>query len=219
MQNVPLIPPKADTELFKQFLYEDSEFIVALEQFRTWFYASFSEAEATLINLQTSEDNSLKKQIIERLGECLGSQIIEDTVIKFEVPEHVVEYGFTRQPNLSMATEKMPTILKTNEDIIITISPNTRLSDIEAIWPLVNLKQKEFKSYTTQSQSTANYKLIYAIYKQRLTDKNGKRKSFEKIFRLYQDNKLTGYNGSTNLNSSDSLERYYIRHKPKTDRI
>ena len=177
------------------------------------------------ISLLSNKATPLKELIIGRMGDCIGTRLITACSKKFEVPEHVVEFGFIKRPDLfgvskdrepTYFTKDMQVTVKTGE-IYIRVLPNTRLDDIEAIWSLINKEQQKLSGYTSQSKAAYEPSLMYAIYKQRLPNKDGKRKSFDMIFRMYEQGKLPNYKGSTSLNSSDSLERHYRRHMPKPD--
>lgn len=228
--------PKTDVEWFRHYLYVDPEFADKAYKFKEWSDTLVDQGGFSIISLLTNKDISLKQTIFETYGECRGSQIIEETTKRFEVPERVVAYGFVKRPDLvGVAKDREPSYLTKEsfsrrdgtaipltidtDEIYIRISPNTRLEDIEAIWSLINKEQQRMPSYVSRSNASFNPSLIYAIYKQRLADADGKHKSFELIFRLYQKGELPNYEGSTGLSSSDSLERHFRRHMPKPDSI
>ena len=223
-----MINPKTNVEWFKHLLYSDHEFLAQKELYDKWRNGIEDDQVLIIFNMVWSKETSLKKSLIGHLGNCLGAQLIEATAKRFEVPEHVVEYGFIKRPDLfGVSRDRDPYYftgkdsknmnIKPNE-IYIRVYANTRFEDLETIWPLVKREQQKFPEYTPQSKATFTPGLVYAIYKQRLINENGKREHFEVIFKMYQHGKLPGYDGSTTShNSSDSLERHFRRHMPKPD--
>ena len=139
----------------------------------------------------------------------------------------IVQAGIGYNKHLPIFPTKQPHIMTSGESvgenlIAIELTAYTTIKDVEAIWFMIKEKQKEIKKRLNfakiQSQAGENPKLIYAIYKQRLKDKNGKRKTYTKIFKLYQDGKLPRYTGrEKQYNSAESLKRYYYTHGPKWD--
>lgn len=223
------LDPKTNIEWFKHFLYRDPDFLALSQQFSSWFEIEVSEDTRTVIQLTSTKDNSLKAQLDEQCGHCDGTNIIETAARKFEVPEHIIEYGFIKRPELrGVSDERRPQVLTSqnetvtirHDELVIKIRPNTRFEDIEEIWPLVNSMQKKFTGYTPKLDTTQQYALIYAIYKLRLSDKNGKRSTFYNIFRKYQDGGLPGYKGSTTqIKSADSLSAKYRQFIPKPNEM
>lgn len=98
------------------------------------------------------------------------------------------------------------------------IGPKTTLNDIKKNWNYIrDLRKNLFyenksKTGTTRNKSPEHPQLIYAIFKARSYNK-----TFRTIYSEYEDNKLTGYSGNTNLFSDEeSLERYYRKYAPNT---
>jgi hypothetical protein len=220
--------PKTSIELFKYFLYKDADFTKRAKEFSEWLYSAVPEDERIILLLTVSKDCPLKGRLKDKYGVCKGVTLIEDTAKRFEVPEYVIEYGFIKHPEIRGVSESAPIIFNAdnqsvsiaNDEMVLKIFTNTRLKDIEKIWGLVNRMQMDLKGYKPQSQSTSFFKLIYAIYKQRLPDRYGKRKPFSAIFDLYQGGTLPGYKGSTTQFKSDhSLAAKYRQFMPKSNEL
>jgi hypothetical protein len=159
--------------------------------------------------------------------------MIETAARRFEIPEYLIEYGLIKFPaargvdterrpqvftkrslNLRSESDENPKLEIRDNEIVIKVFPNTRLKDVEAHWFIVESKQKKMQPYVPQLKTTSNPELLYAIYKQRLLNDTGKRKSFPAIFEMYKNDTLPGYKGSTHFDVSDSLAKYYRDHKP-----
>ena len=124
---------------------------------------------------------------LEKHGESTKYIIgmIHEAAQNFEVSTKTIENGLGNY-NLYPRPSRMPMPMLKDGELTIKINENTRLKDIEKIWFMVNEEQKKLPNYRTKSQSNVRPDLIYAIYKQRLIDKTGKRKSFPEIFRMYK---------------------------------
>lgn len=221
--------PKTDREWFKHFLYRDPEFQSYADEFEQWAKSTVGKEAYSVISLITDNPHPLKKHIEQLHGSSVGIKLIETAAQRFNLPEHVIEYGFVKRPDIRGVVDSRKPILFSEPHQQITINPdelviklysNTRLEDIEGLWPIINQRQVLMNGYTPQLKSTYDPELIYAIYKQRLPDANDKSVTFEEIFRMYQDRTLPGYSGSdTQWHSSDTLARHYRRHFPKPDSL
>ena len=210
--NISFRTPRTDRDWFLYYLFNDAEFVKSKKKIINSLKEEFGEAYSVIIMLRDKSyfDNILRNS--------KASKQIDKLANKFEVSRNVIEDGLEYIIQLPVNRSSQPHVTINDDGTLsINITPNTRLRDVKAIWHIVNKKQKETKKRIPQSKNSYNPKLIHALYKQRLKGADNKRKSWEKIFRDYQDG-LIGYKGSTiQYKSSDSLERFYLRHKPKTD--
>jgi len=219
--------PRTNKEWFLYYLYNDPQFIEEKEKIRNYLKTEFSELGELygVIFLNLNKESICSLLIAKKGKNSKGVLMIQAMAKKFEVSTFIIEQGLAYSKNLPLSYtnhySNQPYLEKINDNkIAICINSKTRLKDIEAIWFIVQEKQKELKSYTAQSKSSFYPDLVYAIYKQRLPNGIGKRLSFEKIFIKYQCGTLPDYNSSTiQFKSSDSLERYYRKYMPKTDTL
>ena len=101
-----------------------------------------------------------------------------------------------------------------HEGIKIFVPPDATKQDIVSQLYRVRVIQKLFyKRQDTKRKPPANYQLIYAIFRAR-----AKGLTFDRIYRQYQVGALPMYDRASNLNSPDSLARYYRKYKPTTGR-
>lgn len=216
--------PRTNQEWFLHYLFNDPLFIEDKNQVLDYLKTEYGDLYGVLFLLIGKY--SLCSQLSQDKGKNnKGTRMIRAMAKKFEVSIPVIEQGIAYNKNLPLSYSghynNQPYIEKISDDqLAIYINPNTRLKDIESIWFIVQEKQKELSSHTSQSKASTNPSLVYAIYKQRLPNDTGKRLSFEEIFINYQNGTLSDYSGSTiQFKSSDSLERYYHKHMPKTDSL
>ncbi len=216
--------PRTNKERFLYYLFNDPLFIENKNQVLDYLKTKYGDLYGVLFLLIGKY--SLCSQLSKDKGKNnKGTLMIRAMAKKFEVSIPVIELGLAYNKNLPLSYighyNNLPYIEKISDDqLAIYINPNTRLKDIESIWSIVHEKQKELNSHTSQSKTSTNPSLVYAIYKQRLLNGKGKRLSFEEIFISYQSETLPDYSGSTTqFKSSDSLERYYHKYMPKTDSL
>jgi len=219
--------PRTNKEWFLYYLYNDPQFIEEKGKINNYLKTEYSElGELYGVIFLNLDKESICSLLIEKIGKNnKGVLMIQAMAKKFEVSTFIIEQGLAYVKNLPLSYtnqySSQPYLEKIKDNkIAIYINSKTRLKDIESIWFIVQEKQRELSSYTPQSKASTNPSLVYAIYKQRLPNKVDKRLSFEKIFINYQNGTLPDYRGSTTqFNSSDSLERYYHKHMPKTDAL
>jgi len=225
-ENNPHSGPKTKIEWFKYFLYNDPDFLRPAKRFMRWFEKSLSENDRIVIGLTACKEDPLKLKLKSILGQCDGVKIIEETATLFEIPEHVVEYGFIKHTNFrSISSGRTPIIygpkskavnIESNE-LVIKIFPNTRWEDLEENWKVIKHMQKELIGYKPHLKTSSKYELLYAIYKQQLRSNPEGHKTFPQIFEMYEKGTLPGYSGPRKMNYDESLARFYRRNKPKPD--
>lgn len=212
MKKSDFITPRTNTEWFLYYLFNDLEFVKSKEKIINSLKQEFGEGYSVIITLRN------KSPFNSSLRNSKASMQIDKLANKFEVSRAIIEEGLEYVHQLPVNRLNQPHIIINDDNSLsINITPTTRLRDVKDIWHLVNKKQNETKKRLAQSKSSYNTKLIYVLYKQRLKTPDGKRKSWEKIFKVYQDGLLDYKGSTTQYNSSDTLERFYLRHKPKTD--
>jgi len=216
--------PRTNKEWFLYHLYNDPQFIKDKDQIINYLKTEYGDLYG--VKFLLIGKYSLCSQLTEEKGRNnKGTLMIQAMAKKFEVSTSIIEQGLAYIKNLPLSYinqySNQPYVEKiSNDKLAIYINSKTRLKDIESIWFIVKEKQKKLNNYTAQSKASFNPGLVYAIYKQRLPNTEGKHLSFEKIFNNYRDGTLSDYSGSTTqFNSSDSLERYYRKHMPKTDAL
>ncbi len=224
--NISFRTPRTDRDWFLYYLFDDADFIESKNQILSCLNDAIGENYQVMFLLARNGELLDRLLQINGTNNCL--KLIKQTAVKFEVPESIIELGLIDNKEIRGLAEHQP-LIRNSDDVIskaslaIEITPYTTQKDIQAIWFIVEEKQKQLieklKLTKHQAQSGENPKLIYAIYKLRLKDKNGKRKTFAQIFDLYEKRVLPLYSGVPSHNSSDSLKRYFYTHMPKWDGI
>ena len=226
MPHKGFITPRTDPEWFLYYLFNDPDFIAEkLKIFKSLKQIYDNKYSVILMIFNNGAKLTAELSKTASGKNCLT--LIKKTSIRFEVPTFVIEASLRYSKHLPIFPKKQPHIM-TNGEVVgenliaIELTVYTTIKDIEAIWFIVKEKQKGIRKKlnlrSSQAQGGENPKLIYAIYKQRLKNNNGKRKTYAEIFRLYQNDELPGYDGSNNqYKSIESIKRYYYTHGPKWD--
>ncbi len=208
------------------YLFDDPDFIECKNRILSCMKDALGEHYQVMLLLAQKGDLLDRLLTIDSATSCVG--LIKEAATNFEVPEYIIELGLIDNKEIRGFAQHQPLVrgsgdVVSEDTLAIEITAYTTQKDIQAIWFLVEEKQKQLleklKLNKHQAQAGENPKLIYAIYKQRLKDKNGKRKTFAQIFSLYEQRALPLYNGVPSHNSPDSLKRYFYTHMPKWDGI
>lgn len=168
-------------------------------------------------NLRPISDQPSDKIYTSKYGQ-IEKNVIDEISIKYRLPsfyireflsgldDSIITNGLDMEP-VEVSFE--PVYGEEPDMVVIRLFPWATQSDVTDKWKEVE-SLKKAAGYSLRKRGVENHTLIYAIFKSKSRDM-----AFSKIFKLYSERMLPGYDGYPVYDSEEVLESYYNKHKPK----